>query len=607
MSSTLAFDKKAYKHKYKKPKGSSWPIYHRLLRYGRPYLMIFMLAVVANAIYAGVDSLFVYLMKPLLDDGFVEPNFSFIKWMPIVAIGLFTIRALSSLTANYFMGYVGRQVVLAMRKQIFHHLMRLPCSFYDKNSSGTLLSMIVYNASQVAAACTDAVTNLVQSFCLAVGLMIVMFSISWQLSLSFFVFVPVMAVAIKISSKRLRRLNRNVQDSMGNVTHSAEEAIEGYKVVRMFGGEPFETKRFEKAAKRNMMQELKIIVTKSISTSGVQFLGVCGLAGMIYLGTTQAMQAQLTAGGFAAILGAMMALLKPLKDLTSVNATIQRGLAGAESIFELLDQTLEMDQGSYETIRATGDLTISNVSFCYPGYEKSVLSNVSFNVAAGKTVALVGRSGSGKSTLANLLPRFYDYESGEITLDGRLLSDYKLTNLRQQFAVVSQQVTLFNDSIKNNIAYGRLGQAVTDEEIINASIAAHAMEFIEKLPEGLNTLIGENGVLLSGGQRQRLAIARAILKDAPVLILDEATSALDTESERHIQAALEAVMQNRTTLVIAHRLSTIETADQIIVLDQGCMVEKGTHQELLAQDGHYSKYHRLQFLSQTEIPESASA
>jgi len=548
--------------------------------------------------YAGIDSLFIYLMKPLLDKGFVNPDYQFIRWMPLCAVGLFALRAISSLAATYFMGYVGRQVILMMRKQIFNHLMHLPCSFYDKNSSGSMLSMIVYNAAQVAAAVTDAVTNLVQSVCMSLGLVIVMFSISWQLSLTFFIFVPIMAITIKFSSQRLRHLNRKVQDSMANVTHNAEEAIEGYKVVRMFGGEPYETQRFEKAASRNLIQELKIVVTKSISTSSVQFLGVCGLAAMIYLGTTQAMQAQMTAGGFAAILGAMMALLKPLKDLTSVNATIQRGLAGAESIFELLDKDIEIDTGSYQVERVGGNLEIKDISFTYPGAEKKVLQNISFDIPSGSTVALVGRSGSGKSTLANILARFYDYQTGAIILDSRPLTAYRLTNLRQQFAIVSQNITLFNDTLRNNICYGKLEQNKNDAKINQAAIAAHAMEFIEKLPQGLDTLIGENGVLLSGGQRQRIAIARAILKDAPILILDEATSALDTESERHIQAALEAVMKNRTTIVIAHRLSTIEKASKIIVLDNGRVVEQGTHNELINLNGFYAKYHRLQLLPQ---------
>lgn len=595
MSKTAGFDKKAYKQKYKKPQGPTWPIYRRLLSYGRAYWLAFMMAVIANAAYAGIDSLFVYLMKPLLDQGFVRPDDHFIRWVPLVAVGLFGLRAFASLAASYGMGYVGRQVVLALRQQIFQHLMRLPCSFYDKNSSGTLLAMIIYNASQVAAACTDAITNLVQSICMVIGLIIVMFNINWQLSLVFFVFMPIMAIAIKMSSKRLRYLNRYLQDSMGTVTHGAEEAIEGYKVVRMFGGEVFETDRFEQAVKRNLSQELKIIMTKSISTSSVQLLGVCGLAGMIYLGTTQAMQAQLTAGGFTAMLAAMMSLLKPLKDLTSVNATIQRGLAGAESIFELLDQPLEIDQGHYEVTRAQGSLAIHNLSFHYPDMSKPVLTAINFEIPAGQTVALVGRSGSGKSSLASLLPRFYDYQDGLITLDGVPITEYQLINLRQQFAIVSQHTMLFNDTIANNIAYGKLGHSVERSDVEQAAIAAHAMEFIDKLPQGLDTVIGENGVLLSGGQRQRIAIARAILKDAPILILDEATSALDTESERYIQAALETIIQNRTTLVIAHRLSTIEKADRIIVLDQGRIVEQGTHNELLQRNGHYSHYYRLQF------------
>ena len=595
MSNTLVFDKKAYRQKYKKPKGKTWPLYARLLRYGRDYWFIFVLAVIANGIYAGVDSLFVYLMKPLLDDGFVQPNMQFVKWVPLVAIGLFAVRSLANLCANYYMGYVGRQVVLAMRRQIFQRLMQIPCSFYDKSSSGTLLSMIVYNASQVAAACTDAVTNLVQSICMVIGLLVVMFSISWQLSLTFLLITPVMAVAIKLSSKRLRRLNRNVQESMGSVTHAAEEAIEGYKVVRMFGGEAHEIAHFEKAATKNMKQELKIIITKCLSTSGVQFFGVCGLAGMIYLGTTQAIQANLTAGGFAAVLGAMMALLKPLKDCTSVNATIQRGLAGAESIFELVDEPTEKNSGTYTTPSVKGEIKFDAVDFQYPGYDKKVLNNISFTVPAGNSIALVGRSGSGKSTLASLLPRFYDYQDGTISIDNVPIQDYTLLNLREQFAIVSQHVTLFNDTIANNIAYGKLGESITIEQINQAAIAAHAMEFIETLPDGLDTLVGENGVLLSGGQRQRIAIARAILKDAPILILDEATSALDTESERHIQAALETVMQNRTTIIIAHRLSTIENTNQIVVLDNGKIVEQGTHHDLLTKNGQYARYHQLQY------------
>lgn len=592
MSNTLVFNKKAYNEKFKKPHGPTWPVYCRLLRYGQPYLLIFIIAVLGNACHAGIDSLFIYLMKPLLDHGFVNPNLAFIRWMPLIAVSLFATRAIVMLVGNYCMGYVGRRVVFAMRQQIFHRLMRLPCSFYDKNSSGSLLSMIIYNVSQVAAACTDAITSLIQSVCMMIGLITVMFTINWRLALTFLLFVPIMAVTIKFSGQRLRRLNRNAQNSMGHVTHSAEEAIEGYKVIRMFGGEAFETARFEKAAGRNMLQELKIIITKSLSTSSIQFFGVCGLAGIIYFGTTQAIESHLTAGGFAGILSAMMALLKPLKDLTMVNATIQRGLAGAESVFELLDQPIEVDTGTYTVKRARGEIQLKNVSFTYPGYQRRILDKVSFTMAAGKTTALVGRSGCGKSTLANLLPRFYDCQAGCIYLDGIPVSDYQLANLRQQFALVSQQINLFNDSVRNNIAYGCVDGVVSDEIVLQAAMAAHAMEFIEKLPQGLDTIIGENGVLLSGGQRQRIAIARAILKDAPVLILDEATSALDTESERCIQQALEAVMQNRTTLVIAHRLSTIEKADDIIVLEAGRVLEQGRHADLLALDGHYASYHR---------------
>lgn len=593
--SSAKLHKKAFKENFKKPKGDAITLYKRLLQYGKPFWMAFVIAVFANICYAGIDSGFTYLLKPLLDHGFVDPDPSFIKIVPFIAIGLFVLRSIANLAGNYYMAWVGRNVVMQFRREIFQQLMRLPCSFYDKSSSGHLLSMIVYNSAQVASAVTDAITHAIQSSCLVLGLLVVMFSISWRLSLMFFITLPIIAVAMKMSSARLRRLNRTAQLTMGEITHTAEEAIEGYKVVRTFGGETEEIKKFNKVTLENMRRELKIVITKCVSVSSVQLAGVTGLALMIYFGTTAASQETLTAGGFTAVLAAMMALLKPMKDIASVNATIQRGLAGAESVFELIDADVEKDHGDIEVERVKGAIEFKQVGFSYTDECGAVLKDISFQVEPGQTVALVGRSGSGKSTLVSLLPRFYDLQQGQITIDSIDLFDIKLSCLRQQFAIVSQHVTLFNDSIANNIAYGKNGQAVSEAEIIEAATAAHAMEFIKDLPDGIHTLVGENGVLLSGGQRQRIAIARAILKDAPILILDEATSALDTESERLIQAALEAVMRNRTTLVIAHRLSTIENANQIIVLDQGNLMETGTHTELLAKRGHYAHLHDLQF------------
>lgn len=593
-------DKKTFKLLYVKPKGDVKALYRRLLKYGLPFWPVFVLAVGADLIYSGVDAVFAYLIKPLVDKGFVQSDMTFIRWVPAIAIGLYFLRSVASLVGSYCMGKVSRKVIMAFRCQIFDQFMRLPCSFYDKSSSGQLLSMIIYNAAQVAAACTDALTTLVQSSCLALGLIAVMLTISWKMTLFFFITAPLLALVVRASSQRLRRLNRQAQDTVGELTHIAEEAIEGYKVVRTFGGEAYEQQKFEQAARRNLSRELKIIVTKELSVSAGQMLGVIALSGMIYLGATSALGESLSAGGFTSVMVAMMALLKPMKDLASVNAVIQRGLAGVESIFELLDTATEKNTGTVKIDRVKGAISYKAVSFAYG--TQPVLREIDFSVEPGEIVAFVGRSGSGKSTLVSLLPRFYDAQSGQITLDGISVLDFELSALRTQFALVSQQVTLFNDTLANNIAYGRLEGKVTRQEIEQAAEAAHAMEFIRDLPQGLDTYVGENGVLLSGGQRQRIAIARAILKDAPVLILDEATSALDTESERLIQAALESVMRHRTTLVIAHRLSTIEQANKIVVMEGGQIIEMGTHQALLARDGQYAKLHRMQFnpLQRTE-------
>lgn len=592
-------DKKTFKLLFVKPKGDARVLYRRLLGYGKPFWGFFLIAVLANMTFSAVDSLFIYLTKPLVNKGFVEADHTFIQWLPLAAIGLCLVRSVASLMGSYFMGLVARNVVMLFRRQIFQQLMRLPCSFYDKSSSGQLLSMIIYNAAQVAAACSDAVASFIQSSCLAIGLAIVMFTISWQLSLFFFIVAPLLALVVRASSARLRRLNRSAQETMGEMTHIAEEAIEGYKVVRTFGGEDYEINKFKNATKKNLGRELKIVVTKEISVSSVQMLGVCALSAMIYIGVNGTLGHTLSAGDFTAMMVAMLALLKPMKELASVNAAIQRGLAGVESIFNLLDHPPEKNTGTLVVKRVKGGIAYKDVSFSYG--DNDVLHRINFAAAPGEIIAFVGRSGSGKSTLVSLLPRFYDIQSGQILLDDVDVFAYELSSLRDQFALVSQHVMLFNDTIAHNIAYGQSGEDVSRERIIAAATSAHAMEFIKDLPNGIDTYIGENGVLLSGGQRQRLAIARAILKDAPVLILDEATSALDTESERLIQAALEEVMRNRTTLVIAHRLSTIERADKIIVLDGGTIQEIGTHRELLAREGYYAKLYRMQFTEEQDV------
>ena len=586
----------------RKPDGDSMALYKRLTTYSRQYWPWLLMAVAANMAYSGIDALFTYFMKPLLDKGFVQHDPTFLKWLPLVIIVLFALRSFMNLAGDYTMAKVSRSIVVKFRQAIFDKLLHLPCKYFDKESSGQLLSLIVYNTTQVSSACTDALTQLVQSGFLALGLLVVLFVLSWKLTLLLLITGPVVAIAVKLSSARLRKLSRKTQDSMADIAHVAEEAIEGYRVVRIFGGEAYEMKKFYRAIKSSMTRELKIIVTKAAGTSSVQMVGVLVLALLIYVATSKlGVDHQLTAGGFTAMIAAILALLKPVKDLTTLNVQIQRGLAGAETIFEMLDKPDERDDGQYETPRAKGAIEFKNVSFSYTDAVGPVLREINFSVQPGQVVALVGRSGSGKSTIASLLPRFYDIEQGNISVDGVDLFDYRLKNLRLQFSLVSQNVSLFNDTIANNIAYGRLGEDVSDEQIRVAAEAAHAIEFIDQLPEGLNTLVGENGILLSGGQRQRLAIARAILKDAPILILDEATSALDSESERYIQGALEAVMKNRTTVVIAHRLSTIESADHIVVMDGGRIVEQGTHHQLLTQRGYYAKLYDMQFQSATPV------
>ncbi|MHA7841160.1 MAG: lipid A export permease/ATP-binding protein MsbA [Gammaproteobacteria bacterium] len=572
---------------------NSTSTYFRLLKYGKAYWLAFTLAIVGNLLNSSIDAYYVYLLKPLTDKGFIDKDVAFLFWIPFIILGLFIARACAAFMGNYFMGWVSRHVVMAFRQDIFKHLLSVPSRYYDKSTSGQLLSLIVYNTTQVASACTDALSDMAEAGFLVMSLLIVMFSISWQLSLLFFIAAPFIAFFVKLTSARQRRLSHGIQHSMADITHVAEEVIEGYKVVRIFGGEDYETKKFQQCTKRNVQQELKLVVTKSLSVSGVQFLGACVLSAMVVFATGTGRLA-LTAGEFAAMMAAMMALLKPMKQLTKVNAKIQRGIAGAESIFTFLDEAVEKDTGTHPLHRAQGKITFDNVCFSYTG-NTPVLSNISFSVKPGEVIALVGRSGSGKSSLVSLLPRFYDVQSGSIYIDDNNIKAIALRDLRNQFAYVSQHITLFNDTIANNMAYGLFDRAVTKEELISAASAAHALEFIEALPEGFDTMVGENGVLLSGGQRQRLAIARALLKDAPFLILDEATSALDTESERHIQDALALVMRSRTTLVIAHRLSTIEKVDRIIVLDAGKIIEMGDHSTLLNKAGAYAKLHQMQF------------
>lgn len=570
---------------------SSRALYRRLLTYVKPYWMVLTLGVFANMVYSGIDATFTYMMRPFLDKSFIDVDMAFVRQIPLlVLIGVLS-RAVVSSLGSYCMTWVSRSVVQVLRQRVFAHIIRLPADYYDEATSGQLLSKILYNVEQVAQVSADALTDFIQNTFLVAGLLTVMMVICWQLSLMFLLTVPFVGLIVNYTNKRVRRISHRVQQSMGEVTEIASEAIEGYRVVRVFGGESYEIAKFNRATEASRVNDMKVAVSKAINVSGVQFVLAIGITAILYTAIHLATVITISAGSFVAIIAAMLQLIKPMKTLTTLNATIQKGLAGAESVFAMLDSPIEREAGRPLTARARGDIQFEAVGFAYR-QGQPVLNNLNLTIPAGQTVALVGHSGSGKSTIASLLPRFYEVTQGRITLDGESISDIKLSSLREQMALVSQHVTLFNDTLANNIAYGRFD--VSREDIVAAAKLAFADEFIQRLPQGYDTRVGENGILLSGGQRQRLAIARAILKNAPILILDEATSALDSQSEQAIQSALEHVMKNRTTLVIAHRLSTIQRADKIVVLEKGRLVEQGTHQELLERQGHYAQLYRAQ-------------
>ncbi len=567
-------------------------IYRRLLKSLKPYWHIFALGVLATIAASAVDSAIIWAVKPLIDKGFVAREPAFITWLPIMIIIVFLLRAVTNFLSTYCISWVGRTIVLDLRQQVFEQMLRLPAEFYDKESSGRLISLMLYNVTQVASASTSALITIVRQTFLAIGTLAVMFVISWHLTLFFLVFAPIISGIIHIMTKRQRRLSFAVQDSVADITQITRETIEGYKVVRTFNGEEYEARKFNKAVKKNRHRELKVVITNAFGTSGVQIALAIPMAVVVYIIGRQHMG--LTVGGLGAMVAAVLRLLTPLRRLTKVTTTLQKGIAGAATVFELLDAPVENDFGTKDIVRAKGKVEYRNVSFKYAATPQNILQNVSFTAKPGQIIALVGHSGAGKSTLVHLLPRFYDVEYGDILVDDANIKDYKLADLRRQFSFVSQHITLFNDTIGHNIAYGKFADA-SEAEILRAAKAAYVLDFIQQLPNGLNTMIGENGLMLSGGQRQRIAIARAILKDAPILILDEATSALDTESEQYLQAALEELMISRTTLVIAHRLSTVEKADRILVLDQGKIIEEGDHKQLLAKNGYYSKLYNMQF------------
>ncbi|WP_250209541.1 lipid A ABC transporter ATP-binding protein/permease MsbA [Morganella morganii] len=559
-----------------------------------PFKTGIIVAAIALVINAGGDAFMLSLLKPLLDEGFGTADNDFLRVMPLIILGLMLLRGISSFVSGYCLSWVSGKVVMTMRRNLFRHMMGMPVSFFDQQSTGTLLSRITYDSEQVASSSSGALVTVVREGAYIIALFGLMFYNSWQLSLILIVIAPIVAFVIRKVSVRFREISKNMQSGMGQVSASAEQMLKGHKEVLIFGGQKVENDRFDKVSNHMRRQGMKLVTASSIADPIIQIIASFALAFVLFAASFPEIKEALSAGSITVVFSSMIALMRPLKSLTNVNAQFQRGMAACQTLFVLLDMEQEKDTGTKVLKDAKGDVAFENVTFRYQGKENPALKNVSFTIPSGKTVALVGRSGSGKSTIANLITRFYEIESGHITIDGNDIRDYTLASLRSQVALVSQNVHLFNDTVANNIAYATEGK-YTREQIEKAAEMAYAMDFINKMEKGLDTEIGENGVLLSGGQRQRIAIARALLRDAPILILDEATSALDTESERAIQAALDELQKNRTCLVIAHRLSTIEKADEILVVQDGEVQERGTHDELVKQPGIYAQLYNMQF------------
>ncbi len=581
-------------------------IYLRLLSYVKPYSGYFSISMLGYAIFALTQPAFAKLLEYFVQaleseqigltdqlPWLVELGVKPVWLVPAIMIMIAFVRGIGSFLGSYFLAKVSMTVVHDLRSLMFSRLVDLPNSYFDHHNSGHLIARITYNVSMVTTAATDAIKVVAREGLTVIFLLSYLLFTNWQLTLVFLCVAPLIALVVATASKRFRRISKKIQFSMGDLTHVTSETINGYREVRGFGGEDYERKRFQNASFQNTRQNLTMTRVSAVHTPMLQFLVSIALAVLLFMvlwvkgdSTTAALVGYVTAAAL---------LPKPIRQLSEVNSNIQKGIAAAENVFELVDELPEEDNGDFIKSRVDGHLEFKNVSFSYAGSENPALNKINLSIEPGQTVALVGRSGSGKTTLANLVPRFYNFTEGDILVDGISLKDYDLRNLRSHIALVNQNVTLFNDTVARNIAYGALGETAGEDDIRLAAEAAHATEFIKDMSEGMHTLVGEDGVLLSGGQRQRLAIARAILKDAPILILDEATSALDTESERHIQAALDEVIKGRTTLVIAHRLSTIENADLILVMDHGEVVERGNHSELLTKKGHYARLHKMQF------------
>jgi ATP-binding cassette, subfamily B, bacterial MsbA len=566
--------------------------YLRLLSYVRPYRGHFTIAILGGILYSAVMGSIGYWAKSLGDNTLIQRDPRTITWAPLILVALFVLRGLGDFTQTYFMGYVGRRVVTRLRGEVFRRVLQFPISYFDRNSSGALLSRLTYNTEQIGQATTDSVVSVLTTtltITFSIGLLL---WLNARLALMALTIGPLMGWLISIINRRFRRYSRRIQDSVGDVTRVSKESFEAPRLIKVYNAQEHLDRQFDAVNQHNLRSNMRLVLTRSLANPIVQLVTALGVAVVLYIAIADAIAGRMTMGDLLGFFAALVNIAQPLRELVGVSGALQNGIAAGQSLFELLDEPTESQGGGYKTPRVRGEVEFANVSFSYESGKGPALNGVSLKVAPGESIAIVGKSGSGKSTLVNLLPRFYDVTSGSVRIDGRDVRDYDLGNLREQIAVVSQDVVLFNDTIRNNIAFGR---EVSDDALEQAADAARVLEFTGEQPAGLNTMVGDRGVLLSGGQRQRISIARALLKDAPILILDEATSALDTESERYIQAALARLVQNRTTFIIAHRLSTVEQADRIIVLDGGDIIETGTHAELLNKDGIYAQLHRMQF------------
>jgi len=569
-------------------------IYGRLWRYVMPHKLLGVVAIVGMAAMAAGEASLAYLLKPLMDEALVAQNLQAARWMPLAFASIFVVRGISGYATDVSLGLIGRNVISSLRRSVFRKFLTLPTRFFDGQSAGPLLSRMTYNVEMVAASVTDVVTIAVRDVLTVLAAFGVMLVQSPKLTLFIAILVPVVASMIRVLGNAFRRYSGRIQDSVGEVTQVTEEIVRGNRIVKIFGGYDYEKNRLDEVDERNKRQNLKLIRVRSMGVGVTQTVFGFGVAIVIFMAGREVMHSRLSPGEFVSFFSAMMLMLQPARRITNVNATLQRGVAAADSLFGIIDEEDETDSGTLEAGRARGDIEFRHVRFSYGAEGVPVLDDISLSIEAGRSLAIVGKSGSGKSTLVSLLPRFHDVDDGEILLDGKPITTYTLKSLRDNVSLVSQDIVLFNDTIANNLAYGEL-RGHSREALLRAAEAAYVLEFAKDLPDGLDTIVGDRGVLLSGGQRQRIAIGRALLKDAPLLILDEATSSLDTQSERKIQAALDQLMKNRTTLVIAHRLSTVEGADSIIVLDNGRIVESGTHRELLDRNGQYAALYRMQF------------